>query len=62
MAACEHRWIDVTTLEDRGERRMCALCGWEQRRDCGGEWETSKIVTKDYSLWIESQSTDSCHR
>lgn len=29
----EHQWIDVTTISDSYERRMCAVCNREEVRE-----------------------------
>lgn len=35
--AHEHRWIDITTVSDSGERRMCAICNREEVRPADSE-------------------------
>lgn len=38
----EHRWIDVSALQDASEIRRCVECGLEQKRAFGtDEWATT---------------------
>lgn len=59
MKCRQHRWLDVTTMEQFGYRRMlvCAFCGAEESRrrywcgNCGWNGETpsmteDKLVTE----------------
>lgn len=43
MADHEHRWIETTTLLDKYETRVCAICKKEQRRT----WRKSVLADPD---------------